>query len=376
MKTAIVTTTINVPIFLEGYLVNFRKFKINPEKAMFIIIGDMKSDHDKIKKYIEGLNSEYIIEYWDVDKQKEWILQNYPGMDVDSIIPWNSIRRRNLGYLRALELKKEIIITIDDDNFVAEDVDWFNQHIESFYGNKKIMKVHSLNKIVNPCDMLSMNTQNIYSRGYPITKMFSNTFEPIFPERNKVVLNVGLWRESPDIDGIANLLYNDIKSYGIKMDMKDKYALFMGNYIPINTQNTSFLAEITPAFYALLMDTEINGLKMDRYDDVWAGWFITAIAHHLGDTVTFGTPLTNHIRNKHDYLKDTKSEFLAMILNLELFNFVQNLNLLNSNYFHCYEEISSELIRFAYSLDESLMPYFERLSNAMKGWLLLCKKWM
>jgi hypothetical protein len=54
--------------------------------------------------------------------------------------------------------------------------------------------VSSKNKIVNPCRILKFNHPNvrIYSRGYPFSKLFSDTFDVEFKSGERVALNLGL----------------------------------------------------------------------------------------------------------------------------------------------------------------------------------------
>ncbi len=287
----------------------------------YIVIGDEKTkfDYDRF--------TTYDFEYYDVTRQKAWIHDNFIGVidydDVCSAIPWNSVRRRNLGYLIALEHGAEVIVTVDDDNF--QEVGWLEKHLSALEKARYI--VSSMNRVVNPCEFLEFYTKsNIYMRGYPIFQMFSDETTIVAKESGGSVLNMGLWKHAPDVDAATNLVYTGLQSSGFNRLVEDcSYAVASYNYIPINTQNTAFMRKVTPAYYTLLMDTMINGLLIDRYDDIWAGWILQKIAHHLGDHVSFGQPLSNHIRNKHDYLRDFSCEYVGMILNSRFFNFIDSL---------------------------------------------------
>ena len=80
-RVSVVTTTINIPRFLQTYLKNFRNFHVPPENVNFIIIGDKKSPDKEIKKFISKLNSEYDIFYFDVKQQKKWIKHTYENKE-------------------------------------------------------------------------------------------------------------------------------------------------------------------------------------------------------------------------------------------------------------------------------------------------------
>ena len=363
MKVAIVTTTINIPKFLSSYVNNCNK----KDEFMFFIIGDKKSPDLKIMKYINKLKSDSIVfDYWPIGRQKDI----YDTDKLQSIIPYNSIRRRNLGYLEALVWGADITITVDDDNFANRN--WANEHIAAFT-SKHNYSVSSQNFIVNPCRILDIN-KSVYSRGYPLPKQFSDTFD-VGKTNKKVVLNMGLWNRSPDVDALINFYYNNLNSKGINKNYKKRYAIAQNNYFPVNTQNTAFQTKLTPAFYALLMDSTVDEFKVDRYDDVWAGYIFLKLIHKMGDTATFGVPLTDHIRNKHNYLSDLKSESLCMFLNTKVWEIINNYEIESKNYIDGYLEIADLFNVFTITLEnKSLINYFHKLAKAMNEWVNISER--
>jgi hypothetical protein len=89
-----------------------------------------------------------------------------------NFIPWNCIQRRNLGLLKFYENKSDIVVLIDDDNFILNK-NYFSHH--SHLGdNIKIKVVNSKNKWWNVCEMLEDTKKiNFYHRGYPLSKRWS-----------------------------------------------------------------------------------------------------------------------------------------------------------------------------------------------------------
>jgi len=374
-NVAIITTTINVPYFLESYIQNIDSYAIDYGKLVFIIIGDLKSPHDEIKRYIKKLNPSFVIEYWDIEHQKKWISETFGKEGIEKIevaIPYNSIRRRNLGYLRALELGSDVIVTIDDDNYPGSS-NWLLEHLNPLYASSALPTISSKNKIINPCRILKFNYPNlkIYSRGYPFFELFCDTFDVEFISGGKIALNLGLWTKSPDVDAYTNLLYSDLESLGIREEFQKRYALALNNYMPINTQNTAFIRELTPVFYDVLMDTSIHGIRLDRYDDIWAGLFALKLIHKLNYRATFGIPLAVHRRNKHDYISDLKSELIGMSLNNVVHKIVMNADIQSKNFIDGYLELAhilaNEIRKFI--TDEETLSYFSRLTEAMKIWI-------
>jgi len=371
-----VTTTVNVPEFLESYRLNIEANNVDPSNLEFIIVGDMKSPDAEINRYIKPMSSSLKIEYWNVKSQLRWIENHFPNKisKVNLAIPWNSIRRRNFGYLRALEIDADIIVTLDDDNFAS------SQDFVAEYSleRKCAPVVKSANSVVNHLQILEFNhPHRIYPRGYPIPRFFSDTFEITGSAEVKPVLNMGLWYESPDVDAFTNILYPS-KSLGLKKNNHVTYAVAYDNYISINTQNTTFKKELAIPFYCLLMDTEIHGIPINRYDDIWAGLFTLKLIHRIGDHVTFGSPLAVHRRNKHDYVSDLKSELWGMVLNDRVWNIVMNTDIQSRNYVDGYIELLDKFSKEIRKVvnDNEVLGYFDKLHKASRVWVSLCEEFL
>ncbi|MCC6018817.1 MAG: hypothetical protein LM601_07290 [Candidatus Verstraetearchaeota archaeon] len=371
---AIVTTTINIPYFLESYIQNFESYSVDNNGLVFIIIGDLRSPHQEIKEYIQRITSNFAIEYWDVKSQRKWISETFGSKaeKIEAAIPYNSIRRRNLGYLRALELGSDVIVTIDDDNYPGNS-NWLLEHLSALNTTETLPTISSKSNMVNPCHILKFNRSDlrVYSRGYPFSKLFCDTFDVEFRSGGRVALNMGLWTKSPDVDAYTNILHPDLESLGIKEGFQRRYALAPNNYMPVNTQNTSFIRELAPAFYDVLMDTNIHGVRLDRYDDIWAGLFALKLIHKLGYRATFGVPLTEHRRNKHDYVSDLKSELIGMSLNDLVHEIVMKADVQAKSFADGYLELAdvlmNEVKRFVN--DEEVLSYFSKLTEAMRIWV-------
>jgi len=62
------------------------------------------------------------------------------------------------------------------------------------------------------------------------------------------------------------------------------------------------------------MGWQVPGGKIERYGDIWGGYFLQAILAGLPYCVAFGRPLVDHRRNPHNYIDDLRHEFWGMIL--------------------------------------------------------------
>lgn len=365
MKINIVVTTIYEPRFIANYHDNFNEFKVEDD-IHFIIIGDYKTP--SINKFDFGPD----VEYWNVESQCKWLFDH--GIKLDpKIIPNNSPRRRNIGYLFSLEREPDITIVIDDDNLPFID-DFVGCHKYPFTrGTDRFPLVASDNKVVNHCFALIMNHKNIYGRGFPLDKMYKDTWNAWGPKpydsyNKNVVMHMGLWNNKPDVDAITNIAYPDLNSKG-RYQYNPYYELDNNNYISINTQNTSFNKDVAKIFWNVHQPAGCN-----RFDDIWNGLFIQKIAHRRGEAITFGAPLTNHARNVHDYSKDLQQEYTGMLINSALWDFVMNLRIESKDYTDAYLEIAEALYTRHVTNNYIIEKYMEELAESMKEWVNIVDK--
>ena len=233
-KITIVTTTIHVPVVLESYIENFQKYEHND--VDFVIIGDLKTP-SKITEYLRKISkSGYQIDYWDVNRQKKWLKQ-FP--DLENLIPYNCVQRRNLGYLIAYQNGSDVIVTIDDDNFAVPEVDFVKGH--GIVGEtSSFLAVKSSINWFNSCDLLEIKpSRRIYHRGFPYSKRWQNEKYSYEERKGRVVVNAGLWLGNPDVDAVTHL-EEPVEVVGWKEDFNQQHqqrvALANNTYSPFNTK--------------------------------------------------------------------------------------------------------------------------------------------
>lgn len=113
MKTSIVTTTIYVPVTLKKFAANARAY--GHTDVEFVVIGDRKTPSET-RDFCDSVSREYApVVYQDLDDQRKY-LDRFPALW--SHLRIDSIQRRNIGLLYAYENGADLIITVDDDNFV------------------------------------------------------------------------------------------------------------------------------------------------------------------------------------------------------------------------------------------------------------------
>src|SRR5882724_6601092 len=107
MKTALITTTINVPTVLELYRQH------GPDVAFFVAI-DRKTPPEALQ-FFNGLPDCHVVS------------EGIPAWKCSELIGWNSIQRRNIALLEAVKWGANIIVSVDDDNIPIDTAGGFNR---------------------------------------------------------------------------------------------------------------------------------------------------------------------------------------------------------------------------------------------------------
>jgi len=323
MKTAVVTTTINVPKLLQGYAKSVRRYR--HLDTHFVVVGDKKTP-SAAKSFCARLEkrSGVPIHFFDL-KQQEDYLKKYP--ELNRRLPYNSIQRRNIGILFAYEKGAESIVTIDDDNFFIAG-DFLGEH--ALPKEKVPLEVFSSGTgWLNVCGFLKeKNGFSFYHRGFPMKKRWLKEKLSSRKKSVKVVANAGFWLGDPDIDAITRLtLPVDVSEF----KRRSNFALDIGTWSPFNSQNTALSREVIPAYF---LSPDVG-----RYDDIWASYVIKRIADHLGHYISFGKPLVYQERNPHNYFKDYEKEKHGMALSDLFCDWLKSIRLKGSDYSKCYREL-------------------------------------
>ena len=123
-KTVLVTSTINVPFFLEGICDNAKKYNFNDYSIL--VIGDVKTPVEA-KQYCRKLSKKFKNELFYLDiKDQENYLEEFK--DIFDFIPLNNNARKMIGTILAFVNGCERVIMIDDDNYATEK-NFFKYHL-------------------------------------------------------------------------------------------------------------------------------------------------------------------------------------------------------------------------------------------------------
>lgn len=329
-KTAIVSTTIRVPKMLKEYCQNAKV--LNYGNIEIFIIGDKKTPSEA-RQFCEKLTSSYNIpvHYLGIEEQEE-ILKDYPKLK--QIVPYNSACRKILGLLIAYLGGFENLITVDDDNFLADN-DFFGYH-DIAGSDLELTLIKSPSGWFNACEyLIEENNMPFYYRGFPWSKRKTEKeLITILKEKVHVVVNSGFWLGDPDVDAVSRLFW-PIRVKGMRAEVGPNFGLCPGTWCPFNNQNTAMAREILPAYF-----TPHNA---QRFSDLWPAYVVNCIASHLNHVISYGRPFVHQIRNPHNYWQDVDEEKVGAQATEPLIALLRSVKLVGKNYHDCLGELIAHL---------------------------------
>lgn len=277
MKTALITTTINVPTVLALYR------KLDPDVRFFVAVEYNTRGGDDIQDWISELpNAQYVLG------------GEYACSD---LIGWKTVARRNVALLEALKWGADVIVTIDDDNIPLRE-DYFHVLGTTF----EPMTGDGFNGImVDETEWFDVGTllDPVAShRGFPHDRAAQPSFTSCTGE--KVGVAAGICLGDPDIDAATRIArrpivhrVSELLRSGIVVDPRRTHTVY-------NSQNTAFIRELAPCFLMVP--------SYARYDDIFASLVAQRVMRERGYHVHFGQPFCFQQRNSHNLLRDLAQE--------------------------------------------------------------------
>lgn len=367
-KVALVTTTINVPRCLTAYLENAQRYG-HLEQVSVVVVGDRKTPAET-GAYLQGLQKQFgvAVKYMDVPEQKTF-LRRWPALDIT--LRYNCIQRRNVGYLQAAMVGADVIVAVDDDNFVTDE-DYVGAHLQ--VGRRiQVPVVKHASGWWNICQrLLCEPPRHFYHRGYPKSQQnWQQNGQVLETATVRPVVNAGLWLKNPDVDATTNI-EEPINVVGMAPIAGQRAcALAPGTWCPFNSQNTAFDVATLPAMYLVVMLDTIRGYRIGRLDDIWMSYFLRAIADQLGDAVVYGPPLVVQDRNPHNFVRDLSEELPGYILTEKLVDYLRDFTTAERSYRAAYLDLIYHLRDKAEAdaaLETPEREYFRQMTLGMAAW--------
>lgn len=213
----------------------------------------------------------------------------------EALIPRKTDTCRSFGFYMAWLDGYRYIVTLDDDclthpGFLAD---------HAILGRVLSLKAVASNPWYNTLDNLHLESNGkpigrYYARGYPYCHRLDPPEPPIFfKTAGRVVCNMGMWLQVPDINGLDKINRGTPQSVRLK---EKRLAISSGTNFSLSIMNVAFLAEIVPAFYQLPMNVGVCNARLDRFGDIWSGYILKKLADIRGDLITIGRPAVTHTK--------------------------------------------------------------------------------
>lgn len=261
MKKAIVCTTINPP---TRALEKFREMT----DWRLIVVGDEKTPHEAYAG-------------WDYLSPKD---QQARFRNLSSLIGWNCIQRRNIGFVEAYLWGADVVATVDDDNIPLDN--WGSEIV--LHRSVIAAEFKTEQEVFDP--LTATKQDHLWHRGFP---------HPLIEDRKSRLADLNviapaiqahLWNGAPDIDAVARLVWPG----GVVFD--DMGFFFSKTISPFNSQNTFIRRDALPYYFMYP--------GVGRFDDIWASYHV----QQAGFPVVYGPATVFQERNPHSLIADMKAE--------------------------------------------------------------------
>jgi hypothetical protein len=286
MRIAAVTTTIHTPTVLRLLR------KCSPDVDFYVAVDRKTPD---ISALAEETGAQIIL-------GEEWKCSEACG--------WNSLSRRNVGFLAALKNGADIIYSFDDDNLPIDTKHFIHLDrlmIEFKSGGVKLQGSPLFNGVMmiggtggwfDPGVLLTPHTRH---RGFPNSQHQRYLAGTVTDA--KIGVAAGLVIGDPDIDATTRMEHHpDIGQ--VHMLGQSGVVVDPHTWTVFNSQNTAVIRELIPAWFMMP--------GVGRHDDIYASLIVQRVARERGYHVHFGPPFTYQQRNEHDLLKDLLGEIKGM----------------------------------------------------------------
>ena len=346
MKACVVFCTIRNTKAFQSYAENFRKHNHDSDVLVVDETGDTRAH---ILKGLQGFD----VRFYGKKERKEWFNQN--GVN-PQVVPPKTTDVIGFSLLVANQRNYDMIVFVDDDTYPLPNCDFLGQHWKNLSNTTMRMRC-SLNDWVNP-------HPKMFSRGYPYALRISHKPYTIKKIHSSSVLNMGLWRNVPDLNALDYLYNGSLTAQYNYCGLLDSKSYVLGSsYMPLSRMNVAFKPKIIPAFYQFTGDE----FGMGRYGDVFSGLFLMKVAKRLGDCISFGQPLCIHNKEPRDVFRDIKSECEAIKLNEKMYQVLNKIDIQGLSYADCYVCLAKELLE--HRSEFHVPEYIEYLVGKMLEWV-------
>lgn len=275
-KRVIVTTTINEP---TEALLQFA----SKDDWHLVVVGDLKTPADF---FIE--NATYLSPG----------VQHSAYSDLSDLIGWNSIQRRNLGFLWALESGAEIIATVDDDNVPHKD--WGRQILLEEESNVTLYSSQYSDELIVFDPISVAGYPNLWHRGFPLQLLRSRNYSKS-EATIRADIQAAFWNGDPDIDAVCRMEHAPACIFD-----EARFPFSFAGFSPFNSQNTFLTRKALKHYFMIPL--------VGRMDDIWASYYLQS----LGYKTVYSHASVTQVRNEHNLTLDFEREIDGYLHTLKI----------------------------------------------------------
>lgn len=250
MNKVIVTTTINPPTEAIIAFAGMKDWKL-------VIVGDLKTPGRYETETILGGNCCYLTPEFQVGMDKK----------LSDLIGWNSIQRRNFGFIYAVkELGADLVATVDDDNLPLPG--WgenllVGKKVETYFYQTTL-------EAFDPVGWATLKHAGLWHRGFPIQLLPDRYDGTTGCERQTVTPEVqaDFWNGDPDVDAFCRIMHQPDCDF-----TEGKFPIAADKIGPFNSQNTFLSARVMKDYFMFP--------HVGRMDDIWASFYLQALGHRV-----------------------------------------------------------------------------------------------
>lgn len=267
MKKVIVTTTINPPTEAID------KFDAHPDYEL-VVIGDRKTPpgyHLRRGHYIGP------------DEQEK----RFPRLS--SLLGWNCIQRRNIGFLIALEMGADVVATVDDDNIPK--AGWGENLLIG--RTVRLRQYEGDGLVFDPVG--ATNYPHLWHRGFPLQRVSARDVSRHADIDDEVRIQADFWDGDPDIDAVCRMVHRPDCTFDAR-----NFPFTSKPFAPFNSQNTFLRRDLIPDYFMFP--------AIGRMDDIWGAYYLQAAT---GARPVFCPASVTQQRNVHDLTRDFTHEVIG-----------------------------------------------------------------
>jgi hypothetical protein len=373
-QIAIVMTTINDGAFLTQFrpLLTAAAARSDMRLGMFIA-GDRKTPL-ACRTQAETLAAQGLPE------QAETI--EAAGLP-QAFVPYDSDNRRNIAVLAALQHGADVLVSLDDDNWPA-DPDRFLALYGRVGQTQTLSEATSDGRWPNLCGCLDIRSGwtgapvTVFARGHPLGRRSTDSAALTIgtAATGRVMAHIGLWRDQPDVDAATRAALAPLSQ---ALTHPGPFLAAASARAPMSTQNLAVARALVPAWWYVRMGPMASGRRLDRFGDMFQGYFASMVIDAVGGRFAFGAPLVTHERNPHTLLHDLEGEMSGMALLEDLLPFLETTPTgaaPHAAYDHIAANLMDALPKGGGMLGRDALLWAEHTAQSMTLWSAACQRLM